>query len=485
MHSNEVTAILNATDLEALHVAGAAALDPFGPYRIEIDGVPIAGSDTGLPYRCPLPVLPGSSGTLWCGISPPPRVRTIAQIVATTHIRLVLQEQLERRVLLSARHLHAVERTVAFLGLLREDEVRLDILAACMEVVDASVGSLLERTANGWSPTIDMGLPRELALLARSEPARLALLRPEGIPLLQIPLGPTAVAFLGDWSMADGDALAVLETVARLGEVALDNARLVREAEERQRLEMEMAFAGRTQSHLLPPGAPRWPGLDVAGHSRPSATCGGDYYDWFDLPDGSVAFVVADVSGHGVGAALLMATLRGYLRASLLRRPVLPPDRTLADVGTMLGSILEPWQFVTVFLGRIAPDRRTLCYANAGHEAGLLHRTVGSLDRLTAGGPPLGIDPALVPTAHAVELRPGDALVVPTDGLAEAVDPRGIPVGRDRLEQWFCALAAEHSTSANLRDALLAQVDAHRSDADRQDDETLVVIRTTGEERSP
>jgi sigma-B regulation protein RsbU (phosphoserine phosphatase) len=347
---------------------------------------------------------------------------------------------------------------------------------------------MLERGTSGWWVSVDMGHPGPALVphleLHDGESFRISTLE-NGLRVVLVPLGASegtpVMVVLTDWGLDDEQLAPLLSTVSRLGRVALDNARLVRVAGERQRLRIELELAGRTQEQLMPTEAPRWPGLEVVGHSRPSADCGGDYFDWFDLPGRGFVTCVADVSGHGVGAAIVMATLRGYLNASLRHNE--PLDETLSSITTMLCSILEPWQFVTVFLAEIDVDGKTLRFCNAGHEAALLIRSKGSVERLEADAPPLGIDPLLTPRVETVVLQPDDMLVIPTDGLAEAEDPQGVQIGRDQFEEWVVRCVRESHSAVAARDRILAEVANYRDHSEQMDDETLLVLRRRGETR--
>lgn len=457
--------------------------DQLGAFRLSVDDELVeSAGEAPLGHQVPIRALDGSKASLHSEYPAGPTACEHASLKVEAHVRRALQRQLESRVLQADRHLHAVERTIGFLGELDEDRARIGILNACLEVVDAAVGALVEKGPTGWWSVVELGLHPEVLLpLLSDEPGTTQCIRDTdaGVRLLLVPLGASSGAplmvVLAEWSVLDSDVHSVLSTVSRLGRVALENAHLVREAAERQRLRIELELAGRTQEQLMPTDAPSWPGLEVVGHSRPSADCGGDYFDWFPTVGRGFVVCVADVSGHGLNAAIVMATLRGYLVAAL--RHVESLHTTLADVCKMLCGILEPWQFVTVFLAEVSMDGQTLRYCNAGHESGLLVRARGSVERLTADAPPLGIDPALTPEMQSVSLAVGDQLVIPTDGLAEAENEDGIQIGRDVFEEWVVRCVRENPCAAETRDALLEEVASHRGDAPQMDDETLVVIR--------
>jgi sigma-B regulation protein RsbU (phosphoserine phosphatase) len=209
-----------------------------------------------------------------------------------------------------------------------------------------------------------------------------------------------------------------------------------RQAEaELRRQEADRRIAQQVQQGLLPQAVPTFAGLRIGGRSAPAQDVGGDCFDFLPLRVGGqegLGILVADASGHGVGAALLVGQARAYLRALAL---------TCADVGTLLtlsnrrlASDLVTDHFVTLFLLRLDPRSHALVYANAGHWPGyVLDRQGRTRAVLASTGCPLGIDPAgAFPTGPATTLEPGELLVLLTDGIIEAVSPEGERFGLGR-----------------------------------------------------
>ncbi|MHC4958999.1 MAG: PP2C family protein-serine/threonine phosphatase [Planctomycetota bacterium] len=202
-------------------------------------------------------------------------------------------------------------------------------------------------------------------------------------------------------------------------------------------LDKELESVAAIQTSLLPPELPAIPGLDLAVHYQPSRHAGGDYYDFFALPDGKWGLLVADVSGHGVPAAVLMAITHAI--AHMFREPPEEPARLLDFLASQLHARYTSLNgaFVTAFYGVYDPGARTLRFASAGHPPPRLkHCDDGTLSEVKCGsGPPLGVLPDYRYEGGEIALRPYDQLVIYTDGIPEARDPAGGMFGLERLDR--------------------------------------------------
>jgi len=213
--------------------------------------------------------------------------------------------------------------------------------------------------------------------------------------------------------------VAFFEALSRQIAIALTNARLHRDSLEKARLEQSMRIAGEIQRGLLPKRAPRIPTIDLHGWFHPFEAASGDYYDFFSISGGRLAVVVGDVSGHGVGPALVSATARASFRAYL---------RSLPNLGVAVGKLnhdlatdLQDDMFMSLFVAVIDPDRETLRYVNAGHPPPMLMHPSGSWQRLSATGTALGVlEEERYLASPALPLRPGHLLFACTDGILEA-----------------------------------------------------------------
>jgi sigma-B regulation protein RsbU (phosphoserine phosphatase) len=214
------------------------------------------------------------------------------------------------------------------------------------------------------------------------------------------------------------------------------------------------------------------PGYDIAGINVPSWEIGGDYFDFLPQPDGRFGMAIADVSGKGVPAALIMATFRAALRAQRVGDASL--DVVAGRLNRILLDSMDASRFVTAFYGLLEPGTGHLGFANCGHNPPLLLRAAGPRDLLPSGGPALGMWQSATFMPGAASVQPGDILVLYTDGVVEVMNAAGEMFGVERLEN-VIRRRRPHS-SAGLVEAV---VDATRAFAGRarfEDDFTLVVI---------
>ena len=252
----------------------------------------------------------------------------------------------------------------------------------------------------------------------------------------------------------------------------LDNARLVARERERQRMEQEINIARDIQQALLPRNFRDYPYLSVAGCNFPCLSVGGDYFDVFPLSDNRTAFLIADVSGKGLGAALLTQLLQGALSGMTLGTD---PARLFNHLNRFLCDHAEVGRYATMFFG-ILDEQGALDYINAGHPSPILIRQNGNADEaFTEGSFPVGLVPeAEYCTAH-VQLEPGDTLVLFSDGVTEAMDPQEELFGVPRLVQ---LLTGHHYTSLDaLQKLVLESVENFSRGASQADDLTLLLVR--------
>lgn len=249
---------------------------------------------------------------------------------------------------------------------------------------------------------------------------------------------------------------------------------------ERAQLQREVRNAAEVQQQLLPRTKPATATLDCAGACLPALGVGGDYYDFIELAPGLIAFLIADVAGKGIPAALTMASLHGVIRTEASRFKTRCAD--LVDrVNTVLHGSVQPGRYATLFYAVYDDRRRTLTYVNAGHPPPMLvrgsraaaaHEVVG----LEASVPPLGLFPLIQSQQEVVNLRPGDWLLAFSDGITEALSVADEEFGRSRL---LDTVISHVGSSADLmRDAILDAVSSHAQGRPQFDDVTLVVGRS-------
>lgn len=246
---------------------------------------------------------------------------------------------------------------------------------------------------------------------------------------------------------------------------------LALELVDRVRVRDELEIARELQTDLMPQDLPVVPGYLFAHSYRTANEVGGDYYDLMLLPDGRIALVVADASGHGIAAGLVMAIANATLRTALDLDP--NPEKVLAVLNRTLCRTGTRRTFMSAFYGVLDPGTGTLEYVCAGHPFPLLRRADGSLEELGCGGFPLGIREPLAAMARTVALHPGDMLALYTDGLPEAVDALGkAAFGYERIQ----AGLELGGSPQEVHDSVLHAFDRHVGGEALRDDLTLLVI---------
>lgn len=239
-------------------------------------------------------------------------------------------------------------------------------------------------------------------------------------------------------------------------------------------LQNELQVASSTQRSILPTTFPESSDYQVFGHMEPARNVGGDFYDVIRLQDRQVGLAIADVSDKGVPAALFMMSSRTLLKGAAIGSSV--PAEALREVNELLYEENETMMFVTVLYSIYDPDTGKLTYSNGGHDAPLLVRPDGSSELLArTHGVALGIAPNIEFSSQTVQLDPGDAVVLYTDGVTEAMNANGEQFGVERLHEVF-----DGSSPENAEDAAEAMFEAVRNfvgDAPQFDDITCLVLR--------
>ncbi len=238
----------------------------------------------------------------------------------------------------------------------------------------------------------------------------------------------------------------------------------------------ELRIAREIQQRLLPASAPDIPGFDLAGASLPAEWTSGDYFDFIPMRDDRFAVVVADVSGHGTGPALLSTATRAYLRA--LTKSYGDVGEILTMANRSLADDVDQGRFVTAFLARLDPKTRTLVYASAGQD-GILLTGDGKTKALDAAGLPLGaIADTTHDTAPEIQLAAGDILLLTSDGIAETEAESGEQFGLERI---IDVVRKEHDRSAReIVDVLLNSARDFANGSPQRDDITAVVAKVVG-----
>jgi phosphoserine phosphatase RsbU/P len=269
------------------------------------------------------------------------------------------------------------------------------------------------------------------------------------------------------------DDLQVLLLLASQVAIIIEKVMLHEQLIEKKRLEGQLEVARQVQLELLPARDPELEGYDISAYNYPTEEVSGDYYDWVKIFDDQIGLVIADVSGKGVPAALLMAFLRASLRAAT--HIGYSPHISMAKVNYLLWESIERNQFVTAFYGILDATNKTLTYTNAGHNPPLLLDKDGNAKFIDRGSLPLGMFQTTRYHEYYLTTEPGDVLVLYTDGVTEAHNSQGEEFGRPRLAE--AARKHRHLSARDLISAVQAEILEWTEGLGSTDDVTFFVIK--------
>ncbi|MDH3891732.1 MAG: SpoIIE family protein phosphatase [candidate division Zixibacteria bacterium] len=257
---------------------------------------------------------------------------------------------------------------------------------------------------------------------------------------------------------------------------ALTNARLYVESLERTRLQEEINMARQIQLDLLPSEPPALGCSTICAHSTPSRTVGGDFYDFIRVDSDRIGMVIADASGKGMPAALMIAQTQAIIRSEVNNGT--PIHTMLKNVNQQMADSTSSEKYVTLFYGELNTNTGHFLYANAGHNYPILARSDGSVELLNSGGTVIGALPDMEYESATVKLEADDMLVLFTDGLSEAMDESEVEYGEPRLRQ----LVSNHRSkdADSLMDMVLDDVRSHDPTYPPRDDTTMVALKMNG-----
>ncbi|MEM6856132.1 MAG: SpoIIE family protein phosphatase, partial [Planctomycetota bacterium] len=249
---------------------------------------------------------------------------------------------------------------------------------------------------------------------------------------------------------------------------------------ERLMLRKSLAHASEVQQSLLPNTDPELPGFDIVGHCNYCDETGGDYYDYLtdaETDERGAAVVIGDVMGHGIAAAMLMATARGVLRSKSQEGVGIAP--LLTHLNRLLVEVTGGMKFMTMLIANFDPETKHMLWASAGHDAPIIYNPEDdSFREPEGGGLPLGVmEEEVYEPAEVEHLSPGTIVLIATDGMWETRNEADEMHGKERLQASIRRHA--NKTSAEIRDGLLHDLHAFRGKGPQDDDETFVVIKVT------
>ena len=302
--------------------------------------------------------------------------------------------------------------------------------------------------------------------------------------VLAVPLGVGEKVFgivYADSPLAEGrfteDHLKVLTTLASVAAIRVQNARLMEQQMERVRLERELQVASEIQQRFQPASAPIVTGYELQGISFPCYEIGGDYYDFIQRDNGKLIVALGDVSGKGPAAALLMSSLHAAVHAHSDTHDSLA--KMIGAVNRYLVDSTPANRFVTLFYAELDPKEGSLAFLNAGHNPPLIVHAGGTMEQLAAGGLPLGIMANADFREGKTRLHPGDVLVIYSDGVSEAVNPKGEEFGPTRLYETVARNL--DASAAGIRDRIESALTKFCQGTPAADDITLVICKRLAE----
>lgn len=271
--------------------------------------------------------------------------------------------------------------------------------------------------------------------------------------------------------------LNILTTLASVASIRIENARLLEERFERERMERELELATEIQQRFQPSSPPVIDGYEFQGISFSCYEIGGDYYDFINRHDGKMLIALGDVSGKGTAAALLMSSVHAAIHAQVAARNSLL--ETVVSVNQYLAENTPSNRFVTLFVAELDPETGKLLYINAGHNPPLIGRKDGNVEQLGSGGFPLGILPNAEYELGETQLENDEALVIYSDGVSEAANLTGEEFGIERLTEVISKNL--HKSASGLRDKIESSLSSFTQSAPAGDDITMVIVKKNAE----
>ena len=267
--------------------------------------------------------------------------------------------------------------------------------------------------------------------------------------------------------------LNILTTLASVASIRVENARLMEERFERERMERELELATEIQQRFQPSAPPVMDDYEFQGISFSCYEIGGDYYDFIAQHNGKMLIALGDVSGKGTAAALLMSSLHASIHAQVAAKTSL--HQTVKSVNEYLVENTPTNRFVTLFIAELDSETGIINYINAGHNPPLFGHVDGTVEQLASGGFPLGIMPAAEYEVGQIEIKPGEALIIYSDGVSEAVNPKDEEFGIERLTDVISKNLK--ATASGIRDKVEFALSSFTQTAPANDDITLVIVK--------
>ena len=399
----------------------------------------------------------------------------VAVAVASTS---TLDEIIDLVVKECVKHLHVEQGAVMLLDSAK-DAAPLKTMVRLADTNYAGVDYRLNDQLTGWMMKHQASLVvNDLASDARFRSAAASNVR----SLICAPLKAKGrlIGVLSVFNKRKGESFSkederLLTIIAAQSAQVVEHARLYEEEQALHRVEQELETARSIQQRLLPTAPPSIPGYDIAGMSLAARQVGGDYFDFISMADGMTGLCVADVSGKGITAALLMAVVQATIRGQSLVNSSMAERLEVSN--RLIHQSTPADKFVTMFYAALDAENHRLHYSNAGHNPPFLIPRVGEPRVLGAGGPVLGVLPHFKFEESTIDLEVGDLLVIFTDGFSEAINPAMEEFGEERLLE--AARSLTNLPAQELLDTLGEEVRKFCGSEPQFDDMTIMAVRRT------
>ena len=424
-------------------------------------------------------------------------------------MRLKSMEEIEKSLDETNARLLAINEIGELLGHLHLDTLLSKIVSLSLQLIRAEVANLMILQSDHLRSRVEMGLNDEVVrgitwkdgatmvdwVLQNHRPILIENLSRDSrfevdssshaiqsivsIPLFTTSkdLGVLNVVNTRGGASFSSDNMATLQTAAGLASTAIENALLHREAIEREVFREQLRIARQIWENILPRSVPTFAGASISARSVPASVVGGDFYDFIPLGDDQLGLVIADVSGKGIPAAMIMNMAKTILHVEALRGD--KPNRVLDTVNDLLVESTKMDSFVTLTYAVADRANRRILITNAGHNPCLLYRkATDSIEELTSENMPLAILPHQTFLTQEVQVEPGDLLFLYTDGVTEAMNRQGEMYEIQRLQRLLYDCG--HLPSAeSIVEKVFLQVNDFVGDAPQHDDTTVVVFKVT------
>ena len=396
--------------------------------------------------------------------------RQVISLFDPTQLRQTIEETLKTTLLVNRVYFILYDDSITEYAMLPSDDHprrvvidRQDLMLRGINLLDAPT---YYRSLTDYSPGSD------LATMLETRGVRMVLPMKDADHLLGfVALTEKAAGYR--YSSEDLNLLGVLSNQMVS---ALTNARLYVESLERTRLQEEINMARQIQLDLLPSNPPTIDCSTICARSTPSRTVGGDFYDFIKIDGDRLGVVIADASGKGMPAALMITQTQAMIRSEVNNGT--PIASMLKNVNQQLAATTSAEKYVTLFYGELDTRRGTFHYANAGHNYPILARSDGTIELLKTGGLIIGALPHMEYDEDTVTLGPDDMLVLFTDGLSEAMDENEVEYGEDRLRQLVCN--HRNQKADEIMETMLNDVRSHDPTSPPRDDTTIVALKMNG-----